>query len=239
MALSDYMPYGAPELLDGARSRMARSTLLASLTVAMLVSGVGAILDHGVTTITFEPPGANADTLLSPPIDAPQEYRTPPPVRPAAPPTDVDATPVPVPDAAAPPDEIRDAPPLPDVPAGDGPPGAISMTMRGTGMGPATPRDPEPGEIVIVDELPNPIRCGEARYPDLAREAGVEGVVRVLMLVGLDGRVQRAIIAPGGSIPMLDEAALAASRQCVFTPALANGHPVKVWVSRNYHFTLH
>jgi protein TonB len=100
-------------------------------------------------------------------------------------------------------------------------------------------KDPEPGVFVPVDELPVAVHCAEAHYPDLPREAGVEGTVRVLMLVGLDGRVERAIIAPGGSVPMLDEAALAASRECVFTPALTNNHPVKVWVARNYRFSLH
>jgi hypothetical protein len=51
--------------------------------------------------------------------------------------------------------------------------------------------------------------------------------------------VERAIVAPKGSIPMLDQAALDAALTCVFTPALTNGHPVKVWVSQGYRFSLH
>src|SRR5215471_272315 len=43
MALSDYMPYGAPELLDGASPRMARATFLASGLVAALVCCAGLI----------------------------------------------------------------------------------------------------------------------------------------------------------------------------------------------------
>ncbi len=117
---------------------------------------------------------------------------------------------------------------------GHGPGGAT----RGDGA-PAPPADPAIGDIVIVDVYPNLVTSVEPRYPDLAREAGVEGVVRVLMLVGLDGRVVRAVVAPGGSVLLLDEAALDAARGCVFTPALTNNHPVKVWVSRSYRFSLH
>jgi len=49
----------------------------------------------------------------------------------------------------------------------------------------------------------------------------------------------RAIVRPGGSVPMLDDAAIGAALQCVFTPALANGRPVKVWVTQDYRFRLH
>ena len=238
MVLSEYMPYGAPELLDGARSRMARSTLVASLAVVLLVSGLGAILGRGVTTITIELPRGWEDKLLPPPTEPPREYRTPPRVPPAPPRTHELVIPVPVPDRVAPIDDFHDAPPVPSVPGGER---GGDTVWPGSHGDPAPPveKDPEPGTFIAVDELPYPVHCAEARYPDLAREAGVEGTVRVLMLVGLSGRVERAILAPGGSVPMLDEAALAASRQCVFTPALAHDHPVKVWVSRNYHFSLH
>jgi protein TonB len=146
-------------------------------------------------------------------------------------------TPVPVPDRVAP-EDIQDTPPLPGVPGTPNGHDTVAPESHGVPVLPPE-QDPEPGVYVAVDELPYPIHCAEARYPDLAREAGVEGTVRVLMLVGLEGRVERAIIAPGGSVLMLDEAALAASRQCVFTPALTNNHPVKVWVARNYRFSLH
>jgi protein TonB len=237
MALSEYMPYGAPELLDGERSRMLRSTLAASLAVVMLASGLGAVMQSGERTITLEPPTPWHDELLPPLTDPPRDFRVPPPVEPAPPRAQDAGIPVPVPDRVAP-DEVQDAPSLPGVPRTDG----TGDTPRPDARGPLQPppdKDPEPGAFVAVDELPYPIHCAEARYPDLAREAGVEGTVRVLMLVGLAGRVERAIIAPGGSVLMLDEAALDASRQCVFTPALMHNRPVKVWVSRNYHFSLH
>src|SRR4029077_16130455 len=98
------------------------------------------------------------------------------------------------------------------------------------------PADPPPDQYVYTDELPQPVRCTKPVYPDLAREAGVDGTVKLKLLIGLDGHVLRAIVRAGGSIPMLDEAAIAAAMTCVFTPALANQRPVKVWVAQDYRF---
>jgi TonB family protein len=56
--------------------------------------------------------------------------------------------------------------------------------------------------------------------------------------VGKDGRVLDVVTAPGGSIPLLDDAALEAARRWVFKPALANGHPVIVWVALRFDFSL-
>ncbi len=239
MALSDFLPYGAPELIEGAATRLARSTMTASLGVALLIAAFGAVMTHGFTRapermldlapIDFMP----ALNDVPPQLDVKDPRAVPPTRRELEP----DRIPRPVPDPQAPADESK-APVLPDMPAGYGPDHATSLPTGGID-GAAIARDPEPNEVVIVDEYPAPIRCPEARYPDLARSADVEGTVRVLMLLGLDGRVERAIIAPKGSVPMLDAAALEAARGCVFTPALTNGHPVKVWVSQNYRFSLH
>jgi protein TonB len=237
MALSEYMPYGAPELLDGERARLARSTLAASLAVAMIVCGVGAIVARSgtATTTILVPPW---DQIWVPPLVERQEnYRTTPPV-PPAPQADPHSVVLPVPDPVAPPDEFHDASALPSAQDNGGHAGPATLTGH-DGVVPPVEADPDPGSYRYVDELPNPIRCAEATYPDLAREAGVEGTVRVLMLVGLDGRVEKAIIAPHGSIPLLDDAALTAARRCVFTPALVNAHPVKLWVSQNWRFSLH
>ena len=237
MALSEYMPYGAPELLDGARDRMARSMLFASLAVALLVTAVGVVLTHGGTTIPIDPGWIDTTVFLPPPLDPPPAYEPLPPVTPAPPRYDPERIPRPVPDVLAPP-EIESPPAEPR--AGDGGTGGPPAgAFPGDGHGGPPPPDPVIGVYQVIDVYPNLVTSVEPRYPDLAREAGVEGVVRVLMLVGLDGRVVRAVVAPGGSVPLLDQAALDAARGCVFTPALTNDHPVKVWVSRSYRFSLH
>ena len=237
MALSEYMPYGAPELLAGARARMVHSTLLANMAVAMLVTGLGAILAHGVTNAISGPAAERQFVLEPPPLVPPTNYQTPPSTTPAKPSTDPRSLPVPVPDRVAP--EPDKAPPnLPETV--DGIKGHDTVVTPGLIRPIAPPAaDPSIKDVIVVDVYPTLVKSVDSIYPDLPREAGIEGVVHVLMLVGLDGHVTRAVVAPGGSVPMLDEAALAAALGCVFTPALTNNHPVKVWVSRSYRFSLH
>ncbi len=239
MALSEFFPYGAPELIEGAAARMARSTLGASLGVALLVATLGAMVTRGFTQLPVISGEPDVLTWEPPPSVAFPEplVHSEPEVKPAPPTLDPHAFMVPVPDLIAP--EFEDhAPVLPNGPVGAGPANDPPSRTKEGGLAPPT-ADPLPSDLPIVDEYPALIRSVEAHYPDLAREAGVEGLVRVLMLVGPDGRVQRAIVAPAGSVPMLDAAALEAARLCVFTPAITNGHPVKVWVSRHYRFRLH
>jgi len=85
--------------------------------------------------------------------------------------------------------------------------------------------------------LPEPVTRVSPVYPDLAREAGVDGTVNVQALVGKDGKVKDVRVVK--SIPMLDEAAKAAVRQWVFKPALSNNKPVAVWVGVPVKFSLH
>lgn len=237
VALSEFFPYGAPELLEGAPARMARSTMTASLAVALLVVAAGALLSRQVMVV-IEP------EKFVPPIDIiDTNVLQPPPKGPAVPPTEIahpNAKPILVPvDLPKIRDLVEPAPPSVG-PPGDQPSDARTNGLTGTSEGSVPPVvDPRWDEVVIVDEMPAQIRCKEPVYPDLARSAGVEGTVVVRMLVGLTGKVERAIIAPKGSVPMLDQAALDAALTCVFTPALTNGHPVKVWVSQAYRFTLH
>jgi len=235
MALSDFMPYGAPELLEAGSTRLARSTFLASSAVALAVAAFGALVPHPVGPVRVPPVDGRVYTILDPP--PPPEIAVRPEVAPA-PATSVEdlGVPVPVPDA---PDLDVSLPPAPAPPSGSpgatGTPGDIPVVAGGGGSA----EEPSPDTFVWTDEMPALVSCAEPRYPDLARSAGVEGVVTVRMLVGRDGHVRRAIVPAHGSVPMLDEAALEAARTCVFTPALANGHAVMVWVSRQYRFRLH
>ena len=237
MALSDYFPYGAPELLKGAAARMARSTMGSSLLVTLLVVAFGAMRPSAVIDPEDLLPPSDPIVLQPPPLD---QQLIAAPARPA------DAPPVELPDRSAIPELVPDVPeqdwedtgPPPTEPPSEGPIGPVTP---GSGPCPCEPKavDPEPGEFVDVDELPAPLSCAAIHYPDLARAAGVEGTVRVRMLIGRDGRVERALIEPNGSVLLLDEAALDAARSCRFTPALRGGRAVKVWVSRAYRFTLH
>jgi periplasmic protein TonB len=73
---------------------------------------------------------------------------------------------------------------------------------------------------------PQKIRDAAAIYPDEARRANVRGVVAVEITVDSAGSVTNGRVLR--SIPLLDDAALAAVRQWQYEPVLLNGVPVPV-----------
>ena len=73
-------------------------------------------------------------------------------------------------------------------------------------------------------------------YPPDAKEARVQGVVILEVLIGEDGKVEQAKVLR--SIPLLDQAAIDAVRQWEFTPTLLNGEPKKVIMTVTVNFTL-
>jgi len=73
-------------------------------------------------------------------------------------------------------------------------------------------------------------------YPPDAKEAKVQGVVILEVLIGTDGKVEQAKILR--SIPMLNQAAIDAVRQWEFTPTSVNGEPKKVIMTVTVNFTL-
>jgi TonB family protein len=77
----------------------------------------------------------------------------------------------------------------------------------------------------------------DATYPDEAKRQRVEASVGLELIVGEDGRVVDAkVTAPAGR--GFDEAALAAARSFVFTPARQGGKPIRSAVQFTYEFHL-
>jgi periplasmic protein TonB len=73
-------------------------------------------------------------------------------------------------------------------------------------------------------------------YPDIARAAGITGVVILEAVIGEDGRVRDVRVLR--SVPLLDQAAADAVRRWVFTPTLLNGQPVPVVMTVTVGFAL-
>src|SRR5262245_26734547 len=96
---------------------------------------------------------------------------------------------------------------------------------------------PGPEDYVAFEKEPEKVTMNSPAYPDIAREAGVEGTVLVRVLVGEDGFVKDMIIIQ--SVPMLDDAAAAAAQTAVFKPALQKDKPVAVWMVIPIEFSLH
>jgi protein TonB len=233
-SLYQFMPYGAPELKEVARKYMVRAVIVGSalwIVVFLLGLGTSAFLrsrpaDERIIVVPYR-------ELAAPP---PLTQNEPPPQvqvqQQVAPPTVGVA--VPVPDAEAPPEqtiasqeELQTATP------------GVETSGEGTVViaPPSEEELPKFGEYVYVEELPEAITKVPPVYPDIAREAGVDGTVLVQALVDKNGRVKDVRVQK--SIPMLDPAAIAAVKQWVFKPALSNNKPVAVWVAVPVRFTLH
>jgi protein TonB len=82
--------------------------------------------------------------------------------------------------------------------------------------------------FMAFDQPPVPIHTVAPRYPDLARQAGIEGVVNVLVTIDEKGRVVNAINVSTDANPLLVQPALEAARKWLFTPAKQRDIPVKV-----------
>jgi len=88
-----------------------------------------------------------------------------------------------------------------------------------------------------VASRPRPAHQTSPIYPDVARDAGVDGTVLVRALVRPGGDVADVVIAK--SIPMLDESAMAAVRKWTFHAAIVGGKAVTCWTTVPVVFTLH
>ena len=232
--LYEFMPYGAPELMEVARPYMLRAiigamvVMLASFGLFALVNFIQAQQEQAIPVVQMQ-----VSDLAAPP---PLTQDTPPPqvqVQPSAAPP-VAAIPVPVPDAEAPPEQTI----MTQEEISTSTPG-ISTEGDGRAIVVAPPAEesmPGLGEYVYVEELPEAIKRVAPRYPDLAREAGVDGTVLVQALVDKGGKVRDVRVQK--SIPMLDQAAVDAVKQWTFKPALSNNKPVAVWVAVPVKFSL-
>ncbi len=82
--------------------------------------------------------------------------------------------------------------------------------------------------VRVGGNIPQPkkIRHAAGVLPDDARQAGIQGVVILEIIIGPTGKVQDAKILR--SIPLLDQAALEAVRQWEYEPTLLNGTAVPV-----------
>jgi protein TonB len=96
---------------------------------------------------------------------------------------------------------------------------------------------PKPGEFVPFDELPVLLSVQPPIYPEMVREAGIDGTVTVQVLVGKDGKVKQAQAVDGPE--PLRASGLASAKTAIFKPALQGTSPVEVWVMVPITFQLH
>jgi TonB family protein len=83
---------------------------------------------------------------------------------------------------------------------------------------------------------PRKLKNVSPAYPDIARQARVQGVVILECTIGRDGRIEKVRVLRG--IPLLDAAAMEAVKQWVYTPTLVNGVPARVIMTVTISFKL-
>jgi protein TonB len=108
-------------------------------------------------------------------------------------------------------------------------------------MPPPPPREADAGgNFLAFDEAPVLIEKVTPEYPLFAREAGLEGTVRVRVLVDEDGNVRDAQVVSSDSEvwPSMERAAVEAAMKCRFRPALQRTTPVKAHVVIPFEFLL-
>jgi len=119
--------------------------------------------------------------------------------------------------------------------------GGLPDGVAGTGIVALSepPPPPAPTAPMRVNQgirQPAKVRDAQPIYPVIAQSARVQGVVILEAVIGVDGRVREARVLR--SIPLLDQAALDAVRQWVYTPTLLNGVPVPIVMTVTVTFTL-
>lgn len=84
------------------------------------------------------------------------------------------------------------------------------------------------GRVYTVENTPT---CDRNRgYPKEARKAGLEGTTDLIVLVGADKRISRAVIGESSGHEVLDAAAAGcAIRKGQFEPRIVDGKPVESW----------
>ncbi len=92
--------------------------------------------------------------------------------------------------------------------------------------------DPDPDDFLNIDKeavLDKQSLAKNFSYPDSAKKAGLQGTVRVKVLIGKDGTPERYLITEGVA-PILDSAAAQAVMKAGYTAASYHGVLLKSWM---------
>lgn len=95
-----------------------------------------------------------------------------------------------------------------------------------------------PPRFMPVEVFPNCAYRPSPTYPDMARQAGVEGMVTLWVFVTANGSVSDVQLYNSSGVNSLDEAAVSAAWNTRWTPGQNNGIAVGVWTTLQYNFTL-
>lgn len=198
---------------------------------------------QAVTTIEIDLPPVN------PEIEEPVVPPTPPPVEPPAVAMVEFLTPEPVPEGDQDEnqtmqtvDQLAEAPNF-GAETVEGENTIIFDDVIGTGEVPDVIVDTSPGpsDFVSVEQEPVPVNIGDIKsligYPQLARDAQIQGTIVARILVDKFGNYEKHIVTRDAHPLIQDEVEKHLSK-LKFTPAIQGGRPIKFWVNVPFKFTL-
>jgi protein TonB len=250
--------YGAPELKKFYQRFFARGLFFA-IVVHILVLSTYLVINY-INTLKAEENLRNQQqqriinlTDLEPPPSATEDETPPPPKieELIAPPKDLSAlTPEPVAKEKAEEQTIKTQQQLEDIKT---PVSSMGDSGKFTYSGPVKVEEKKVEEKIEkqkeektvyqsfeVEKAPECVNLSQVRssmsYPEVARQAGIEGRVTVKVLVDVDGSVIKVGSVSGPDV-FADEVR-DKSMNLQFTPGLQNGKPVKVWVTVPFNFKL-
>jgi len=104
---------------------------------------------------------------------------------------------------------------------------------------PPPPPSEQAQEFYAFDEPPVLVKFVNPKYPDLARQAGIEGTVLLNVLVGDDGKVLRVSVIQSDVTPAMEKAAMEAAKQFLWKPAKQRTVAVKASMAVPIRFRIH
>ena len=118
-----------------------------------------------------------------------------------------------------------------------GVPGGVVGGVVG-GLPDAPPPPPQSAAVRVGGQIKEPKKLKNVSpvYPDIAKQARVQGVVILECTISPQGKVSDVKVLRG--IPLLDQSAIEAVKQWVYTPTLLNGVPVPVIMTVTVNFKL-
>ncbi|MCB0835876.1 MAG: energy transducer TonB, partial [Bacteroidetes bacterium] len=101
--------------------------------------------------------------------------------------------------------------------------------------------EPDIKDFVFAEEEPTPVNINDIKkligYPQIARDASIQGMVVVRVLVDKNGNYAKHKVT-NEVHPILSRAVEEHVNKLKFTPAIQGGKPIKFWVNIPFNFML-
>jgi TonB family protein len=226
-ALGVSMRLHGGEMVVGGDSASVQAAMNASLNRQPVRPALEALIDAAHRAVN--------QWRYAPPVDGPIAFdvklwfgMAPPPPPPPPPVRTLIGEGAPPPPPPAPPRTRATPGPMPPPP----PPAPPRESGQASGFG-------SDGALRVGGNIKPPVKIRNVNpeYPADAQANKVQGVVILEAKIDAAGNVEDVRVMR--SIPMLDEAAVAAVKQWQFTPTLMNGQAVPVIMTTTVNFTLH